>query len=241
MRIILFGSTGWIGRQLKDTLGPDYVTTAIRMESNLAHKMISAIRPTHVVCCAGLSESENKTDLVRTNVLGVLNILNICQKSNIHFTYIGVAWQDGSFHSKTKWIVQDLMKEYTNCLVLRLVMPVTMDLDDPKNCLNKLMNRDKVTSYNISMSVLPTLFPYVFHMIQQKLNGTYNLMNPGKICHHDVLKLIKQYRKPDIKWRSIPQFNHYDDCVFNTDDLLKLYPDIPDVKTALRLVLELKS
>jgi len=141
MRILIFGATGWIGSQMVDLFDEEsVVTTNTRMESPMAEEVIREVNPTHVVCCAGLTGRPNvdwcethKHDVIRTNVIGVLNLADICHRKYIHFTYFGTGCIyegegpfketdppnfQGSYYSKTKVMVQDLLKDYKNCLVL---------------------------------------------------------------------------------------------------------------------------
>lgn len=41
-------------------------------------------------------------------------------------------------------MVEDLLKEYPNCLVLRVRMPIVADLTYPRNFITKIIKYDKV-------------------------------------------------------------------------------------------------
>ena len=41
-------------------------------------------------------------------------------------------------------MVEDLLKEYPNCLVLRVRMPIVSDLTYPRNFITKIIKYDKV-------------------------------------------------------------------------------------------------
>ena len=42
-------------------------------------------------------------------------------------------------------MVEDLLKEYPNCLVLRVRMPIVADLTYPRNFITKIIKYDKVS------------------------------------------------------------------------------------------------
>jgi len=279
MRILIFGATGWIGSQMVDLFDEaSVVTTNTRMESPMAEEVVREVHPTHVVCCAGLTGRPNvdwcevhKHDVIRTNVIGVLNLADICHKRDIHFTYFGTGciydytndiddlrvgnWKSGfkerdkpnfnrSFYSKTKVMVQELLNEYKNCLVLRLRMPITGDLEHPRNFITKIMGYERIVSVPNSMSVLPTLLPVAADMVKKSVTGTFNFTNPGFICHDDVMNMVKFYRKRDLTWNIMTLSEQSkilkagrSNCVLDSTKLLELYPDIPDIHTALKNVL----
>ena len=268
MRILIFGATGWIGSQMVDLFDEEsVVTTNTRMESPMAEEVIREVNPTHVVCCAGLTGRPNvdwcevhKHDVIRTNVIGVLNLADACHRRDIHFTYFGTGCIyegegpfketdppnfQGSYYSKTKVMIQDLLKDYKNCLVLRLRMPITGDLEHPRNFITKIMNYKRIVSVQNSMTVLPTLLPVAADMVKKSVTGTFNFTNPGSICHDDVMNMVKFYRKRDLTWTLMTLEEQSkilkagrSNCVLDASKLTDLYPDIPDLQTALKSVLE---
>ncbi|XBH67027.1 hypothetical protein VPH35_095473 [Triticum aestivum] len=50
----------------------------------------------------------------------------------------------GSFYSKTKAMVEELLKEYKNLCTLRVRMPISSDLNNPRNFITKISHYDKV-------------------------------------------------------------------------------------------------
>ena len=118
MKILVYGSKGWIGRQFinilenfkntQDTIIPDLVYTEgnsrIDNEKQLLEE-ITKVSPTHVVSFIGRThgkidnkvyttidylEQEGKLfENVRDNLFSPLLLADICKKSNIHYTYLG--------------------------------------------------------------------------------------------------------------------------------------------------------
>jgi dTDP-4-dehydrorhamnose reductase len=109
MRILLYGSKGWIGNQfleiLKDT-NINYVEGKSRADNEIElEQEIQNTQPTHVVSFIGRTHGKinNKTystidyleqegklfENVRDNLFSPLLLANICNKNNIHYTYLG--------------------------------------------------------------------------------------------------------------------------------------------------------
>jgi dTDP-glucose 4,6-dehydratase len=109
MKILVYGSKGWIGNQfiniLKDTNivfveGTSRVDNEVKIEEEIKN-----IQPTHVVSFIGRThgkidnklyttidylEQEGKLfENVRDNLFSPLLLANICKKQNIHYTYLG--------------------------------------------------------------------------------------------------------------------------------------------------------
>ena len=266
MRVLLFGGSGWIGSQLAYLFGDTCTVTNTRMESPTAEEVVKEVNPTHVVCCAGLTGRPNvdwcedhKREVIKTNVVGVLNLADICHRRDIHLTYFGTGCiydgyvkeyseEDppnftGSYYSKTKVMVQELLKDYEKCLVLRLRMPITGDLKHPRNFITKIMGYERIVSTQNSMTVLPTLLPYAMDMVKRSLTGTYNFTNPGSMCHEEIMEMVKRHRIPELTWKVMTLEEQSkllkagrSNCILNADKLKSLYPSIPDLSSAIEEV-----
>jgi dTDP-glucose 4,6-dehydratase len=109
MKILVYGSKGWIGNQfveiLKDT-NTNYVEGKSRVDNEIElQEEIQTIQPTHVVSFIGRTHGKinNKTystidyleedgklfENVRDNLFSPLLLADICSKNNIHYTYLG--------------------------------------------------------------------------------------------------------------------------------------------------------
>ena len=109
---------------------------------------VEKYRPTHIVNAAGVTGrpnvdwcESNRVATVRANVIGTLTVADICEEYNIHhclfatgcifeydeehviggkgFTEEDVANFAGSYYSKTKGYVEQILKDYPNTLTLR--------------------------------------------------------------------------------------------------------------------------
>lgn len=109
MKVLIYGSRGWIGGQFKELLENkkvDFVEGKSRVDSleELKNELIT-VNPTHVVSFIGRThgtidnkeyttidylEQEGKlVENVRDNLFSPIILANVCHEKNIHFTYLG--------------------------------------------------------------------------------------------------------------------------------------------------------
>ncbi|KAM6483175.1 hypothetical protein HDV62DRAFT_405200 [Trichoderma sp. SZMC 28011] len=233
-RFLIWGGNGWIAGQLKRLLeeqGKEVHTTTIRMENREAVlSELFLIRPTHVLNAAGCTGrpnvdwcEDNKSQTVRSNVIGTLNLADACFQAKIHCTIFatGCVYQydqthpiggrgyteedrpnfEGSFYSLTKSHVEPILSSYSNCLILRLRMPVSDDLH-PRNFVTKLLSYERVVDIPNSNTMLHDLLPASVILAEHGETGVYNFTNPGSISHNEVLKLFKEIVRPEFSWRN---------------------------------------
>lgn len=109
MKILVYGSNGWIGNQFVDILKSnniDYCCGSSRVENkNTLEKEICDISPTHVISFIGrthgkigdkifttidyLEEDGKLVENVRDNLFSPILLASLCSKKNIHYTYLG--------------------------------------------------------------------------------------------------------------------------------------------------------
>ncbi|KAJ6949986.1 hypothetical protein NC651_003841 [Populus alba x Populus x berolinensis] len=191
---------------------------------------IQNVRPTHVFNAAGVTGRPNvdwceshKTETIRTNVTGTLTLADLCREHNLLmmnfatgciFEYnaghpegsgIGFTEEDkpnftGSYYSKTKAMVEELLKEYDNVCTLRVRMPISSDLNNPRNFITKISRYNKVVNIPNSMTILDELLPISIEMAKRNLRGIWNFTNPGVVSHNEILEMYKNYINPDFTW-----------------------------------------
>ncbi|KAJ6894108.1 NAD-dependent epimerase/dehydratase family protein [Populus alba x Populus x berolinensis] len=191
---------------------------------------IQNIRPTHVFNAAGVTGRPNvdwceshKTETIRTNVAGTLTLADVCREHNLLmvnfatgciFEYdaghpegsgIGFTEEDkpnfiGSFYSKTKAMVEELLREYDNVCTLRVRMPISSDLSNPRNFITKISRYNKVVNIPNSMTILDELLPISIEMAKRNLRGIWNFTNPGVVSHNEILDMYKNYIDPNFTW-----------------------------------------
>jgi 3,5-epimerase/4-reductase len=103
MKWLLYGSRGWIGRQVVDLLrGEDVVEGHARADQmDDVMREITEVKPDRVICtigrimgpnCPNIDYLEQQGKLVenlRDNLQGPLNLADVCQQLGIHLTYLG--------------------------------------------------------------------------------------------------------------------------------------------------------
>ncbi|KAG6500625.1 trifunctional UDP-glucose 4,6-dehydratase/UDP-4-keto-6-deoxy-D-glucose 3,5-epimerase/UDP-4-keto-L-rhamnose-reductase RHM1-like [Zingiber officinale] len=191
---------------------------------------IQKVKPSHVFNAAGVTGRPNvdwceshKQETIRTNVAGTLTLADVCREHGLLlmnyatgciFEYdvehpqgsgIGFKEEDkpnfiGSFYSKTKAMVEELLKEYDNVCTLRVRMPISSDLSNPRNFITKIARYDKVVNIPNSMTILDELLPMSIEMAKRNCRGIWNFTNPGVVSHNEILEMYKSYIDPGFKW-----------------------------------------
>jgi 3,5-epimerase/4-reductase len=242
MLFLIYGSKGWIGSQVVSLLKNDeYILGQSRVDDshNVEQEIINH-KPTHIMIFTGRThgihngreyttidylEQEGKlTENLRDNLYGPLSIALLCQKYQIHLTYLGTGcifdFDDkhlygqeingfteesmpnffGSSYSIVKGFTDRLMHQLENhVLNVRIRMPITGDYNK-RNFITKIINYEKICSIPNSMTVLPELLPCMIDMAKKNITGTINLVNPGLINHNQILEMYREIVDPNFTW-----------------------------------------
>eukprot|EP00557_Chaetoceros_sp_GSL56_P006433 CAMPEP_0176505120 /NCGR_PEP_ID=MMETSP0200_2-20121128/16315_1 /TAXON_ID=947934 /ORGANISM="Chaetoceros sp., Strain GSL56" /LENGTH=279 /DNA_ID=CAMNT_0017904633 /DNA_START=838 /DNA_END=1673 /DNA_ORIENTATION=+ len=194
-------------------------------------KELDDVKPTHVLMAAGITGrpnidwcEDNKPATIRTNVIGTLNVADLTNERGIHCTVyatgcifkydeahplgsgIGFKEEDypnfaESFYSETKGYMEQMLKCYPHCLILRVRMPISDDLFH-RNFVTKIAKYERVVNIPNSMTVLTEMLPASLAMAKKGLTGVYNFTNPGVISHNEVLDLYKKYIDPSYTYKN---------------------------------------
>ncbi|KAG5391941.1 hypothetical protein IGI04_021904 [Brassica rapa subsp. trilocularis] len=135
---------------------------------------LDSVKPSHVFNAAGVTGRPNvdwceshKVETIRTNVVGTLTLADVCRERGLVlinyatgciFEYdsghplgsgLGFKEEDtpnftGSFYSKTKAMVEELLKNYENVCTLRVRMPISSDLSNPRNFITKITRHNEI-------------------------------------------------------------------------------------------------
>jgi dTDP-4-dehydrorhamnose reductase len=217
-----------------------------------------------------LEQEDKLFENMRDNFLAPLLLHQIIKEGeyNIHFTYIGTGCifeykEDithvqknpddcykftesdkpnffGSSYSIVKGYTDTYLSNLPNVLNIRIRMPIS-ELNEPQNFITKISKYEKICSIPNSMTVLPTLLPYMVKLMERNYSGTVNMVNPGVISHNEVLEMYKEYVDPSFKWKnftieeqaeilSSKRSNNY----LDTTLLESLFPEIKNIKDAVR-------
>lgn len=231
---------------------------------------IARVRPTHVLNAAGVTGRPNvdwcethRVETLRANVIGVLTLADVTRNHNLtlinyatgcifeydatHQENSGVGFKEedkpnffGSYYSKTKAMVEELLQEYENVAILRVRMPISSDLANPRNFVTKISRYQKVVNIPNSMTILDELLPISIEMAKRNLRGIWNFTNPGVVSHNDVLELYKQYIDLSFKWQNFTLEEQAKVIVaarsnneMDASKLKKEFPELLDIKSSL--------
>ena len=228
---LIFGRNGWIGGKLIELLiknNCNYYLADCRLEDRESIlKLMDEYHPTRVLNAAGITGrptvdwcETNQIDTIRSNVIGTLNLADICETRGIHCTMYATgcifSYTDdklifdegdecnfnGSFYSMTKGFVDNLLKDYSHVLTLRIRMPISDDFH-PRNFLTKITNYENIYSVPNSMTVLFDMLPVSLVLANRGHTGIFNLTNPGIISHNECLGLHRDMVDAECEWNNI--------------------------------------
>ena len=98
--------------------------------------------------------------------------------------------------------VEELLRDYDNVCTLRVRMPISSDLSNPRNFITKITRYNKVVNIPNSMTVLDELLPISIEMAKRNLRGIWNFTNPGVVSHNEILEMYRDYIDPSFKWEN---------------------------------------
>jgi len=235
-KVLVFGGkTGWIGGLMMDLLKKEGIECAAaesRIENREAVSAeLDAYKPSHVLNAAGITGRPNidwcedhKPETMRTNVIGTLNLADLCMLKDIHCTIYatgcifkyddahplgsGIGFKEEafpnfaeSFYSETKGYMEQMLKCYPNVMILRVRMPISDDLIH-RNFVTKIVKYERVVNIPNSMTVLTEMLPASLAMAKAELTGVYNFTNPGVISHNEILDLYTKYIDPTYTYKN---------------------------------------
>jgi len=213
---VLFGSTGFLGSYTKNFLEENNKNVVLinnRLhETSIIKNKLSLYKPNFVICAAGISGKptiewceENKYQTYKTNVVDILNLVEICKDLGIYIIiygsggiYKGDGLREytetdkpnncGQFYSRCRIMLEECLQHYDNVLYLRIQYPTTGD-GHPKCFITKMLSRIK-TIHNVPINVthMPTMLPVLMSLIDEKCVGTFNFVNPEYVFLPELLK-----------------------------------------------------
>ena len=285
MKLLVYGSKGWIGSQFVEILkskGIEFINGKSRANNLISlRNEVREVNPTHIISFIGrthgkigdkvyttidyLEQDKKLVDNVRDNLYSPLLLALVAKESGIHYTYLGtgcifkfdeehpfekevngftensVPNFFGSGYSIVKGFTDQIMKYFEESVLnLRIRMPITGEMNS-RNFITKITTYEKICSIKNSMTVLPELLPKVIDMMHNGMTGTINLTNPGLISHNEILDIFKEIVDPDFEYQNFSveeqskilaadRSNNY----LDTTKLEKLYPDVRNIKDAVR-------
>ena len=222
--LVLGGSTGFLGKWAAHHLrqqGFCVVTSSARLEDPSALRdAVEAEHPDFVICAAGVAGKPNISwcdahpmETIMANVAGILNVVNVCEKHNVHVTIFGSGGifcydeahtpdgsgqftesdasnmsSGGGVYVQARVLLEQLLRaiDSKNVLYLRILYPVSSDRD-AKGLIGKLLSFKTVHSVPTSVTVIDDLFPLLSKLCTQKAAGILNFVNPGTVRYDHTL------------------------------------------------------
>ncbi|GMH02552.1 hypothetical protein Nepgr_004391 [Nepenthes gracilis] len=74
-------------------------------------------------------------------------------------------------------------------------MPISSDLNNPRNFITKISRYSKMVNIPNSMTILDELLPISIEMAKRNLKGIRKFTNPGVVSHNEILNMY-----PNFKW-----------------------------------------
>lgn len=193
---------------------------------SVVYDYLKSQSPSIVINAAGKTGTPNidrcethKEETMITNVNGALNVACASKLLGIYNVYIGSGciyqgdndgkWFTetdtpnyvGSFYSWTKVKAQELLEPF-DVLQLRIRMPI-LSKPNPRNFIDKIAKYSHVINEWNSVTVVDDMLDAMKVLIEQKVTGIMNMVNPGVLYHHDMLALYKKIVDPNHSFTPI--------------------------------------
>lgn len=275
MKWLIYGGNGWIGNKfikLLEELEETVIIANARADNDIdVQDEIETLKPDRVICCIGRTHGpecntidyiEDKLMInIRDNLYGPFILASVCNRKDIHMTYIGTGciftYEDdkrlfteedlpnyfGSGYSIVKGFTDRMMKHFKNVLNARIRMPID-NKDNKRNFITKIAGYKNICSIQNSMTVLSDILPILIDMAKRDIRGTYNMTNPGTIEHNEVLEMYRTYVEPNKEWNNFSVAEQRSvlksDRSNNELDVTKLktlYPELKNIKESVEHVM----
>jgi 3,5-epimerase/4-reductase len=247
MRILFYGGKGWIGQLIytewKNKFDDELIISEIKVNPNNLTEVeneLQTVKPDRVVCTLGRTYGYDETsgkfinnidylenhlrENVNDNMYSPMLLAILCQKLNIHLTYLGTGCifsEDtrtqrdeytessvpdffGSGYSVVKGYTDQLIKHFDNVANIRIRMPIVPE-NNSRNFITKILSYSKICSMPNSMTYLPDFVPIMTDMCLNGDIGTINCTNKGTISHKEIFELYTECTKKEHKYELIDE------------------------------------
>ena len=264
MKVLIFGSKGYLGQNFLN-LYPDAIASSADIsDPALVRGELETHNPDVVINAAGKTGrpnidwcEENKEETIRANVTGPLIILDECRKKKIYWVQLssgciyagdkggeGFTEKDkpnftGSFYSRSKAMIDQLLAEVPNVLILRLRMPFD-GTDNPRSLISKLKNYSRILDVQNSITCLSDFMKTAEKLIEAKETGIFNVVNPGTMSPYEIMLQYKEivdssYECTRLTLEDLPDVVKAgrSNCVLSTDKIKNMGIQLPSVQEAI--------
>lgn len=221
MKILVFGSKGWLGGRLLEAW-PDAVGSDVRIDDLAAvRQALDEHKPDAVLNAAGRTGRPNvdwcethQVETTRGNVIGTLVLAEACQERNLYFLHIGSGcifygtspdprgWKEDdhanpiAFYSRSKYAADLVLTKLPNVAIARLRMPID-SRPGPRNLIDKLASYRTVIDVENSVTVIDDLVAALRGIIEKRGTGVFHTVNPGVMRHRELLGLYRELVDPN--------------------------------------------
>ena len=199
----------------------------------------------------------HREESFRSNVSAAINISSACSDREIYFVHFGSGciyegdnggrgfkeedepnFYGPQFYAKTKILAEKALLELPG-LILRIRMPID-DRPSPRNLITKLSNYPKVITAPNSATTIPHMVPALRTMIEKRMAGVYNFVNPGTISASEIMYLYQEIVDPQHSFQpmdlaeldSITKARR-SNCYLNTNKLFSQGIVLPQIHDAV--------
>ncbi len=231
-KVLLLGSTGFIGSFLKEGLKKAGLSVAgPRVEVrdlSAIQKAIEAEKPDVVINATGKTGTPNvdwcethAEETMSVNVGGSINVATAAAEKNLYAVQLasgciyegapegGYTEEDepnyfGSVYSRSRLLSEKALKEFKNVLQLRIRIPI-LGRSHPKNLIDKLKKYPSMINRPNSCTVIEDFVPAAIEMIKRRLTGVYNMTNVGAMDHLGIMGLYQKIVDPAFVPHRMPE------------------------------------
>lgn len=207
-----------------------------RSFANFLNSTFSSFLPEYVINCVGYTGTpnvdgceSNKADAFHLNVTVPTTIADICNNYSAKLINIssgcvfdgyekeftesdepnyGLTNPDSSWYSKTKHACELALKNYSNAFNFRIRMPVTGNVNEPKNYLTKILKYNNLINFVNSKTVVSDLLGFVSSFINRDKYvggfpaGNYNIVNPDPLDTKQIVSILDDFNlwNPNWEW-----------------------------------------
>jgi dTDP-4-dehydrorhamnose reductase len=205
---------------------------------------------------------DHKEETIMGNVIAAVNLSTACAKRGIYFVHFssgciykgnnhGMGFNEEDkpnfygpqFYAKTKIDSERILKNLPG-LILRLRMPID-DISHPRNLIDKLKSYPRIINIQNSMTAIPSMLSALEYMIEHKMEGVYNMTNPGTMSAEEIMLEYRMIVDPNHKFEvmSMEELNgitkgERSNCVLDTSKLCDAGVVMIDIHFAIRSCLK---
>ena len=216
--------------------------------ANYLRKTFNSLLPNFVVNCVGYTGTPNvdgceynKAETFHLNVTVPTTIADMCNYYSAKLINIssgcvydgyeknftetdepnyGLTNPDSSWYSKTKHACELALNNYSNTFNFRIRMPITGNVNEPKNYLTKILKYNNLINFNNSKTVISDLLGFVSSFINRDKyvggfpSGNYNVVNPDPLNTKQIINILGDFNlwNPNWSWIELDELYESTAC-----------------------------